>query len=506
MSESATADLLLGIDVGTTGTKTMLLRSDGSVVAEAYSGYGVARPRPLIVEQDAEAWWQSVVQTVRSCLSAVDSGRVRAMSVSAQGGTLVAVDDRGAPLAPARSWLDRRAGDQVDRLADRFGHTPFFERTGWRLFGAYNCVQLLDLRQHDHDLFTSAAAFLGTADFLNLRLTGHRVSDLNSAGITQLTNAAAGDWDGDILDFIGVPESKLPELRSPGSLLGTLTPDAAAPLGLDTDVAVIAGGHDQYCAALGAGMTEPGDVLVSTGTAWVVLGITASPIPDPNQNFGFGPHVVDGVWGEFGSLRNGGVCLDWARALMSTDTATDDYATVQRLASTVAPGAEGLRFFPHFDGTNTPTWDDRAKGTAVGLELRHGKAEFYRAVMEGVCFELRRVLDGYQAFGPEISRLTVLGGAANSPLWTGIIADVLGRPVEVSQVPHSACVGAVILAGVGAGVWPDIASACAAAIPAGQTTQPSHNVHAYQDLFARYVAQAHDVLALYTDSSPGANR
>lgn len=496
MPELPTADLLIGIDVGTTGTKSMLVDANGTVVAQAYRGYPITRPRALVVEQDAGDWWAAVVHTVRECVAVTDARRVRAISISAQGGTLVAIDRHGDPLEPARSWLDRRAGSRVAQLEQRFGRQSFFERTGWRLFGAYNCVQLLDMRENNREVFDRASAFLGTADFLNARLTGVRTSDVNSAGITSLTNARAGDWDDDVLDFIGIDKSRLPLLVPSGTVIGHLTSEAAAALGLETAVEVVAGGHDQYCAALGAGVVEAGDLLVSTGTAWVVLGITAEPILDPRQNFGFGPHVAPGVWGEFGSLRNGGVCLDWARMLLGGSDG-DSYDTVEQLTASVTPGAQGLRFFPHFDGTTTPAWNDSAKGTVIGAELRHGRAEFYRAVQEGVCFELRRVIQGYESFGPTISKLRLLGGASNSAVWTQMIADVLGRRVEVPPLAHSACVGAAILAGLGAGVWPDVTRACAAAVPPARVVEPSAHARRYQELFDDYVLSADLVIDLY---------
>lgn len=502
MSETDSETLLLGIDVGTTGTKAMLISSDGHVLGEGYCGYSLSRPAALVVEQDADEWWQAVVRSVRMCLSGNDNGRVRALSISAQGGSLLAIDSDDVPIAPARSWLDRRATAQVDRIVERFGATEFFQRTGWRVFGAYSCVQLLDMRENEPELFTRASAFLGTADFINLRLTGRRCADMNAAGITQLTNVLAGSWDSEILAFVGIDEARMPQLLRPGSILGTLTADAAAALGLGADVEVIAGGHDQYCAALGAGVVESGDVLVSTGTAWVVLGITATPIPDPAQNFGFGPHVTPDVWGEFGSLRNGGNCLDWARTVCSGRAGLDDYADVEQLVAEVAPGSQGLRFFPHFDGTSVPTWNDQAKGTMVGLELRHGAGEIYRAVMEGVCFELRRLLEAYESFGPNISRIRLLGGAANSAVWTRIIADVLGRPVEALNIAHSACLGAAMLAGVGssARVWTDIEHACATVVPAARLVTPSADCDSYESMFTDYCRLADTVIHLYDDA------
>lgn len=494
--QTGSGELLIGVDVGTTGTKAMLIDVHGTIIAEAYAGYPLNRPRALIVEQSAEQWWEAVVTTVRECTAGVDPQRIRSMAVSSQGGSLVAVDDSNRAIAPARSWLDRRAGDEVTRVEERFGREGFFHLTGWRPYGAYNCVQLLDMRHSEPTLFEQASAFLGTGEYINARLTGVRAGDLNGAGITQLLDVKAATWSPEILDMIQVDEDRLARLHEPGERIGTLTEAAAQELGLHQDVVVAAGGHDQYCAALGAGVTAPGDVLLSTGTAWVVLGVTATAIADPAQNFGLGRHVVPGVWGEFGSFRNGGVCLEWVRQLFG-GSAPDDYLTINERAASVAVGADGLRFFPHFDGTNIPTWVDEAKGSFTGMELRHGPAQFYRAVMEGVVYEARRVLESYQSFGPEVSKVTLLGGASHSQVWSQIIADVLTTPVEIAEVPNSACVGAAALAGAGAGLWDGVAAGSAALVPPARLVRPSENSQQYGNLYEEYCRSSQRLMDHY---------
>lgn len=492
---AAVRDLLIGVDVGTTGTKAMAVDEAGRIHATAYASYPLSRPRPLVVEQDPHDWWNAVVTTIRECLRDVAPERVRAIAVSAQGGSLVAVDAANRPLAAARSWLDRRAADGVEALRERFGADEFFRHTGWRLYGAYNCVQLIEMRRSEPDLFASASAFLGTGEYVNARLTGVRAADLNGAGITQLLDVAAGTWSVATLDFLGIDAGRLAPLVRSGEPIGTLCGEAAEALGLPEDVVVAAGGHDQYCAALGAGVTSPGDVLLSTGTAWVVLGITGDAFADPSQNFGFGRHVVPGTWGEFGSFRNGGVCLDWARQLLGREP--DSYTAVNELAAGVAAGAEGLRFFPHFDGTNIPTWVDEAKGTLLGLEMRHGRGEVYRGVMEGVAFEARRVLESYASFGPTVSTVTLLGGAARSPVWADIISDVLGGGVEIADVPDSACIGAAALAGAGSGLWRDPGEASRALVPTARPVPGSGNAELYDGLYREYCDASTALLNLY---------
>lgn len=450
-------ELLLGIDMGTTGAKCVLVAADGTVLSQAYEPYSVDRPAPYCAEQDAEEWWNALVVIVRRCTAGQEK-RIRALSLSVQGGTLILTDAAGRPLAPARSWLDSRAVDEAELVSERFGESYFFQKTGWKIYSSYNCMQMLHLKRNDPALFEQTHYFLSVPDFLNLRLTGRACVDHNSTGITQLMNVKTKQWDPEVLQMLGITEERLPELVAPGDQVGLLTQEAAEQLGLSRDVCVIAGGHDQYCAALGAGAISAGDVLISCGTAWVLLGITDRPTHDPAMNFALGNHVASpNTWGQFGSLRNGGVCLEWLRKSVIGPagelSSALDYNRINDLAENCAPGADGLMFFPHFDGSNIPTWNHASKGGFLGLEMKHKPSHFFRAVMEGVCMEMRWVWDTYKTLDPGPHRLRILGGAAKSRVWTRILTDVLDEPVEVPAVADSACIGAAILAGVGAGLY-----------------------------------------------------
>jgi sugar (pentulose or hexulose) kinase len=502
VTEHDRADLLLGVDVGTTGTKTILSTPDGQVLAESYRGYELSRPAPLHVEQNAEDWWSAVVDTIGECIGDVAPTRIAAISVSAQGGSVVAVDEFGTPLAPARSWLDRRAGDEERILADTFTRHGLYERTGWRLYSAYNCVQLLNMRRTEPAIFSAARYFFSTADFIYFRLSGLARSDSNSAGITQLMDVEAQQWDDAILAEVGVQRSQLAELCTPGDAIGSLSRSAAGVLGLPESVIVVAGGHDQYCAALGAGVIDAGDALVSLGTAWVVLGVSSTLILDPLEDFGVGPHVVPGRFGTFGSFRNGGVCLDWARSLLGGPGAPLPYDTVEELVAPIPAGSSGVTFLPYFDGTNIPFWSTASAGTLLGLELRHSAGHVLHAVMEGVCFELAGVLDASRALTPGISRVRVLGGAAQSTAWMQMLADILGIPIEIPETSQPACVGAAILAGVGAGLYPDAGAGYRRMNIAVKTVTPGVEASEYyaghrirHDILAGSVRSAYEEIA-----------
>lgn len=507
-------DLLLGIDMGTTGAKCVLITSGGAVLSQAYESYSVDRPAPYCAEQDAEDWWNALVLIVRRCTAGQDMKRIRALSLSVQGGTMILADSAGRPLAPARSWLDSRAVEEAKLVRERFGDEYFFQKTGWKIYSSYNCMQILHIKRNDPALFGQTRYFLSLPDFLHLRLTGRACVDHNSSGITQLMNVKTRAWDPEVLQMLEIGEERLPELIAPGDRVGLLTQKAADELGLGRDVWVVAGGHDQYCAALGAGAVAAGDVLISCGTAWVLLGITDQPVHDPAMNFALGNHVASpGVWGQFGSLRNGGVCLEWLRksfaGIPGELSSVMDYPLINRLVESCAPGAEGLLFFPHFDGSNIPTWNHASKGGFLGLEMKHGLPHFFRAVMEGVSLEMRWVWETYKTLDPGPHRIRILGGAAKSPVWTQILTDVLDEPVEVPAVADSACIGAAILAGVGAGLFTNAEAGFRAMQVQSKRIEPvAANAALYNKQFDRYkrcfepLKQAYSILGEGTESCP----
>ncbi len=454
------ADLLLGVDIGTTGTKCILLDSSGKMLAQAYKGYAVQRKAAYLAEQNAEEWWTALVHVVRQCTQDCNKSAIRAMSLSVQGGSLVLADHSGTPLAPARSWLDSRAIHEAEHVKKQFGEREFFEKTGWKVYSSYNCVQIMNVKNKDRRLFDETYYFFSTQDFLLYRLTGRACVDHNSTGITQLMNVKTKQWDTEVLDMLEIAEDNLSKLVAPGESVGALTATAAELLGLPQDVRVVAGGHDQYCAALGAGVMKAGDVLVSTGTAWVLLGITEQPLHDSKMNFALGNHVVNGTWGQFGSLRNGGVCLEWMRDNMGvTETPLGKYPAsyeqVNEWVESCQLGADGLMFFPHFDGSNIPTWNHSSQGSFLGMQMGHRAPQFYRAVMEGVGMEMRWIWDTYNKLDEQKHIIRMLGGAAKSRIWTQIVANILNQTIQLPRIADSACIGAAILAGIGAGVYRD---------------------------------------------------
>ncbi len=460
-------DLLLGIDVGTTATKALLFDLEGNVVASAGHNYGLITPHEGWVEQDPEALWRGVVETCRQVLAETSpADRVLALGLSSQGGTTIATDARGRPLFNAISWMDQRAKPQAERVRAELGADLVYQTSGWKLQNGLPLLHLLWLREHEPQTFVAAHKFLFVSDFVTYRLTGRYCIDPSSAGITQLYNVESGAWDRHLLDMAAVERERLSPVKPSGVPVGTLTPAASEETGLPQGVVVVNGAHDQYCAALGAGVLRAGEMLLSCGTAWAILGVLERLIMDVDERLAISPHVIEGRWGGMVSMGGFGTVLEWY--LDNILSGTEGRAKVERdhlyrlfnqEASQSPPGANGLLFFPLVGGH--VTWLG-GEGALLHLLLTHSRCDMARALMEGIAYELRWAIEEMRAKGAKANELKMVGGAARSPLWPQIVANVTGMQVILPPIKEAASRGAAILAGVGCDIFHHPEQGCAA--------------------------------------------
>ncbi len=454
-------DLLLGLDVGTTATKALLCDLQGRVVAEASAGYpsGLQYPHPGWVEQDPAELWQAVTQAVRAVVAqAPAGGQVAALSLSSQGGTTIPVDVDGRPLRPAISWLDTRASAAGEgaALGRRLGEERVYRSTGWWLPAGLPLHHLDWLRRHEPQTFAAAHRFLFVNDYVLLRLTGEAVMDPSDAAMTMLYNLEAGDWDPGLLAAAGGERSQFSPVHPSGAPVGRLLPAVAAEMGLSPSVLVVNGAHDQYCAALGSGVINPGDAVLSCGTAWVMFLCADRLLLDPHQAFHPAPHVVAGRWGAISSLPAAGAAMEWYTQKVLLGPGQEEgerYAWLNAGAARAQAGSRGLLFIPLLSGAYAAMHGEHAAGAWVGLTLAHSKDDLSRSVMEGVALEVRRLAELSAGLGVPFSSLKMVGGAAKSPLWPQVVADVLGIPVRLPRATEAAGRGAAILAGLGAGLY-----------------------------------------------------
>jgi xylulokinase len=484
-------DILIGLDVGTTATKAVAFDLAGVALAEASSGYGLLTPGQGWVEQDPEALWRAVVEVLRTVARQLGpDDRVLALAQSSQGGTTIPVDAAGAPLGNAISWMDTRAGEQAEAVRAQVGAEFIRTTTGWPLQGGLPLQHIGWFRDNRPQLYASARHYLFVNDFIDRRLTGKLCMNPTDAGITQLFSIAAGDWDERLLALVGVRRDQLSPMHPAGRLAGTLNAEAAALTGLPVGLPVANGAHDQYCAAVGTGVMQPGKVMLSCGTAWVVLAVVDDLEVGLRSGLAIGRHVLDGRWGAMRSIGAVGSSLEWlidnvwgARAA-GADRA-DLYAAINAGAARAAPGAGGLLCYP-LAGGHAAAFGP-ARGGFIGLSLPHTRDDMARAVMEGIAFELRWAVTEMRQAGIEVAELRMVGGAARSNIWPQIVADVTAIPVVLPAMSQAASRGAAILAGTAVGIFSDPQAGFAAFRGAEMSLTPESAVRQlYDDTFATY--------------------
>ena len=486
---------LLGIDVGTTGTKTILFTEDGEAVAHAYRGYELSHPHVGESEQDADDWWRAICETVREvCEGRGVSDKVAAISLSTQGGTLVPTDREGKPLRPAIVWNDARCAEEKEKFLAEVGDAAImYEKTGWKLGRALLTLEIRHLKDHEPDVFAAADYFLSVPDYVSLKMTGIPAVDPSNAGINQLIDIREMRYDERLLRFAGVEEERLARLLPSGTAVGHLTDTAARELGLSTETVFVTGAHDQYAVAFGAGALSDGDILIGSGTCWVVTAIGKEF--DFASNLAQSVAAVPGLCGSLMSLSSGGVCLEWLRKNVATaDGTLIDFKTLDRESAAVKAAEEGLFFYPfagrYANGRFT-------KASFVGLDLSHGRFHMARAVMEGVVFQILWFLEKFKT-KPREEGITLAGGASKSPVWAQMVADISGLPVRTPVIADLACVGAALMAGVGSGIYTDAADGYRRFAVEERVLLPDPERHAvYVPLFAEYKKKADVLGTLY---------
>ncbi|MCX8036884.1 MAG: FGGY family carbohydrate kinase [Candidatus Sumerlaeia bacterium] len=486
---------IIGLDIGTTGCKAIAFREDGGILARAAREYSILTPQPHWAEQDAEEVWRKAWECLREAADGTRSDPPSAMALSVQGEAVIPVDRDGRALRPAILGMDTRTGEENRWLAERFGPEVLFQRTGMPLHTINTLPKLLWLRRHEGDVWKSAERFYLYEDFFVRRLTGCAAISHCLASRTQMYDLAGAVWAGDILDACGIPANRLAPLAPPtGGVVGTLRRDLAEELGVHGDVLVASGGHDQACAALGSGVIAEGTAMVSTGTAEVVEVAMASPaLTDVlrNGNISVYRHVVPGLYLAMTLNHSGGLLLRWFRDVCcegekarACATGEDAYDLILRDAP---DGPTGLYVLPHFAGSGTPWLDTASRGAILGLTFADTRAGIAKAILEGLTFELRINLELLREGGIAIRELHAVGGGARSPLWLQLKADICGLPIRVPAVTEAACLGAALLAGVAAGIWPDVKSAVVQTVHLDRTMAPrAAEQSAYKEKFALY--------------------
>ena len=487
--------VLLGVDIGTTGAKAVLIDATGAVVASATTEYPMFTPRPLWAEQDPEDWWRATVASIRSVLqqSGVSPQRVAGVALAGQMHGLVLLDAHGAVLRPCIMWNDQRTAAQCEDLTDLVGAQRVLELTGNPILPGFTAPKIAWVREHEPEVFARATKFLLPKDYVRYRLTGTMCFDVSDASGTSLFDVGRRQWSSEMLAALEIPASFVGDVAESPTLVAEVSAPGAEATGLKRGTPVAAGAGDQAAQAVGAGICAEGVTSVTLGTSGVVFAASDSYRVDPQGRLHAFCHAVPGMWHLMGVMLSAGGALRWYRdALCAAEVAEaarsgcDVYDLLTAAAAEVPAGSEGLIFLPYLAGERTPHPDPNARGVFFGLSLMHGKAHMTRSVLEGVAYGLRDSFELMRAAGASIERVRVSGGGARSALWRQILADVLNAPLETFAASEGAAYGAAILAGVGVGVFETVASACASVVSATASARPGPDRAVYARNYPHY--------------------
>ncbi|MDR3576537.1 MAG: xylulokinase [Anaerolineaceae bacterium] len=478
---------LMGIDLGTSGTKTVIVDVEGNLLANALYDYSINAPQPGWAEQNSETWYRAALTTMSQALrqSGLAAESIVAISLGGQMHTTVCLDKKGKALRPAILWADQRSRQQVDQVYRQLGTEKLYAWTGNPLATGFMLASWLWLRENEPDLCRSTATLLLPKDYLRYRLTGVLGSEPSDAASTLLFDPVHWKWSEPLLSALQIDPGLLPDIHDSWEIAGGLLSEVAEATGLRSGTPVIYGGSDQALQSLAQGVIEPGLISCTIGTGGQLFSSTLKPLPDPALRIHFFCHVLPQVWHLEAATLAAGLSLKWLRDNVVTG---QDYQSLANMASQIAAGAEGLLFLPYLAGERTPLMDPNARAAFVGLTLRHDRRHMARAVMEGVVFGLRQGLDLMIEMGTPLERILASGGATRHPLWLQLQADIFQRPVYASSTQEATARGAALLAGVGAKVYEDSRDACKQTVrQIGNPVLPQpENARLYEDIYQTY--------------------
>ena len=484
----------LGIDVGTSGTKTLVMDEKGKVLAEATSEYPLHQPRPGWTEQDPEDWWNATVKTVRAVVkkAKLKPADVKAIGLSGQMHGSVFLDKNDKVIRPALLWNDQRTTFECDEITSAAGgRKALIKMVANPALTGFQAPKILWLRNNEKRNYDRLAKVLLPKDEIRRRLIGDYVSEVSDASGTLLLDVVKRNWSKKLLGKIDLPVDLLPTVVESDEVTGTLTSEAAKKLGLTTDCKVVGGAGDCAAGAVGNGVVKKGVLSTSIGTSGVMFVHSDEPQYDTAGRLHTFCHAVNGKWHMMGvNLTSGGSLQWWVDNVvqgLAGISPSKRYEAATAEAEKITAGSDGLLFLPYLNGERTPHADPNARGSFVGMNLTHSRGHMTRSVMEGITFALRDSLDIIQSLGVPVREIRASGGGSKNPLWRQMQADVFGKKITTLKVEQGPAYGVALLAAVGDGAYKSIESACKATIEVADQTPPDRGaVKNYDLLFPLY--------------------
>ncbi len=456
-------------------------------MAVASSPHTLQTPKPLWSEQDPLEWWDAVSASIRLVLEKAGIGgeRIAAVGLTGQMHGLVLLDGSGNVLRPAILWNDQRTQSQCDEIHRRIGRERFIQITGNVALTGFTAPKILWVQENEPEVYAKAKHVLLPKDFIRLKLTGEYAMDKADGAGTVLFDLNLRDWSADVLEALQIDRSWMPRTFEGTEFTGRITEEAASATGLKAGTPVAAGGGDQAAQAVGVGAVEPGIVGLTVGTSGVIFATTPSALVEPEGRLHAFCHAVPGLWHFMGVMLSAAGSLQWYRDTLAPNMSFEDLV---KEAESASAGCEGLLFLPYLSGERTPYPDPLARGSFIGLTLRHSRAHMTRAVLEGVAFGLKDSFTLIQNAGlGGITQVRASGGGTKGALWRQILASVLEAELVTVNTSEGAAFGAALLAGVGSGAWVDVPAACRETIRiTGQTLPVEEDAAVYRKVHPLY--------------------
>ncbi len=478
---------LLGIDIGTSSTKAMILDTvTGETYVEA-SDYDVEIPQTKYAEQSPETWWQSVVVILKRLKDGQPEifDKISSIGFSGQMHGIVMLDQNGHPLRPAILWLDQRSSAQLADINKRVSKDTFKEVLHNRVSTGFAFPSLLWVQENEPEIYSEIYKVMQPKDYVRYKITGKIGTDVTDASASLMLDVGKRQWAGGILNEFGISRSIMPDCYESMDVAGYVTEACASETGLKVGIPVVYGAGDQQAQSIGNGAVSEGVTIANIGTGGQISTFLSEDKYDLELRTHTFCHGINGAYTIFGASLCSGLSLKW---LKDNILNMDKFDDMSENAAEISAGSDGLIYLPYLTGERTPHMNPKAKGMFFGLELNHNRGHMIRSVMEGVTFSLKDSLGIFEEIGVDSDWIIASGGGASSPVWLQIQADIFEKEVRVCTVKEQACLGACIMAGVGAGMFTDVKEACKAFVKFDERvyTPNTANIDRYRELYETY--------------------
>lgn len=487
---------VIGIDIGTSGTKTVLFDEKGTTIASATVEYPLYQPKNGYAEQNPEDWYNASVSTIRTVLekSGVDKNDVKGIGLSGQMHGLVMLDENNQVIRPSIIWCDQRTAKECEEITERVGAERLIAITANPALTGFTASKILWVRNNEPENYKKCRHILLPKDYVRLMLTGEYATEVSDASGMQLLDIPARQWSDEILEKLEIDKALLAKVYESPEITGTITEQAAALTGLAAGTPVVGGAGDNAAAAVGTGVVEDGKAFTTIGTSGVVFAHTSDITIDKKGRVHTFCCAVPGCWHVMGVTQGAGLSLKWFRdnfCSAERETAkymgVDEYYLMDKQAEQVPIGANRLLYLPYLMGERTPHLDPNARGVFFGLSAMHTKRDMLRAVMEGVTYSLRDCVEVCREMGVSVSDMMACGGGGSSPLWRQMLADLYGCSVKTASSKEGPALGVAILAMVGAGIYESVPAACKAVIRTDKVQEPvQEHIPQYETYYQLY--------------------